>query len=103
MALIRIDGGTTKLQNGFYQYAVHDSAGFHLYTFAASQTPILGDEIDTSSGVLVPRIKVAANDNPLSPSWPEPIVNNDPGFQNKRKNGDVWPHGTVDVGKKESF
>lgn len=101
MALIRIDGGTTKLSNGFYTYAVTDSVGYHLYTFSASRTPILGDQIDTATGTLLPRSVVAATDNPLSPTWPAPIINNDPGFQDKRKNQDVWPHGTVDIGKKQ--
>lgn len=97
MALIRIDGGTTKLQNGFYQYSVSDAAGYHLYTFSASQKPILGDSIDTTAGVLVPRTQVAAEDNPLSPTWPKPIINNSPGMQAKRKTSEVWPHGTVDI------
>lgn len=89
MAVIRIDGGCTKLSNGMYEYIVADSAGVHHYFFSATQTPKLGDKIDTASGTLVPNTA--------------PIINNDPGFQAKRKNSDTWPHGTVDIGKKEEF
>ena len=96
MAVIRIDNGTTKIGDINYYYDYTDNEGEHRVFFTSETVPKLGDTIDTTNGVLVPRNIVAAINNPLSPSWPEPIINNDPGFQAKRKIEGVWPHGTVD-------
>lgn len=93
---VRIDGGCTQINADTWKYVVQDNTnpGGIIYVFTAHQTPQLGDEID--GGVLVPRTQVAAEDNPLSPFWPEPIINNDPGFQKKRMSPsvDVWGRGT---------
>jgi len=91
MALVTIQGGTSYIGASSYLYEYVDNDGLHRLFFTASSTPIIGDSIDTTSGMLVPRNIVAAPDNPLSPSWPEPIINNDPGFQSNNEVDHSWP------------
>lgn len=91
MAGIKIQGGCVLVDRitNTYKYVYDDSAGTHILLFTASKTPILGDTI--LNGVLVPRATVPATDNKLSPTWPEPIINNDPGFQAKKERYKTWP------------
>ena len=97
MALIYIQGGCAIIdhdQTGkpIWAYRYSDSLGYHEVLFdALGQTPIIGDQIDVGTHVLVPREMVPAEDNPLSPVWPEPIINNDPGFQKKKIHDTTWP------------
>lgn len=91
MARVRIEGGCTLIDpvSKTYRYIYDDKLGSHILLFTATQVPKLGDNID--AGVLVPRATVPAEDNFLSPTWPEPIINNDPGFQAKKERYKTWP------------
>jgi hypothetical protein len=82
MAVIRIDNGTTKIGDINYYYDYTDNEGEHRVFFTSETVPKLGDSINTETGTLLPLTGF--------------IINNDPGFQAKRKVEDVWPHGTVD-------
>ena len=80
-----------------YTHQSHEYPGGVRLTFTASQPPILGDQV--VNGVLVPRPIVP---NPardvFQNGWPKPIVNNDPGFQQKkfdRRRDTTWPDDKV--------
>lgn len=87
MAVIRIDGGCSQIGINRWRYIVGDNEGTHIHEFTFNGVPKLGDSLDTASGVLTPLVGF--------------LINNDPGFQAKRKVEEVWPHGTVDFYKEE--
>ena len=77
-----------------YEFTNHQYPGAIILVFVASQEPILGDKV--VNGVLVPRDEVPnPSRNVFQDEWPEPIINNDPGFQAKHKTirVDVWGRG----------
>lgn len=87
-----------------YTQQSHEYPGGVQLTFTASQPPILGDQV--VAGVLVPRPIVP---NPardvFQNGWPQPIINNDPGFQKKKfdRHQDVtWPDDKVWVDRVDT-
>ena len=91
MAVIRIENGCTMIDWGsfpmsfYYDYT--DNEGEHRVFFTSETVPKLGDAINVETGTLIPNTGY--------------IINNDPGFQAKRKVEDVWPHGTVDIASRD--
>ena len=94
------------LGGGKYKYTQtsHEYPGGVNLTFTASQPPILGDQV--VNGVLVPRPIVP---NPardvFQNGWPQPLINNDPGFQKKKfeRHQDVtWPDDKVWVDRVDT-
>ena len=87
--------GVVDLGGGSYVYShtSHEYPGGIKIVFTATQKPIIGDKV--VNGVLVPRPIVP---NPardvFQDGWPEPVINNDPGFQAKDKIDKEWPDTT---------
>ena len=68
MALILIENGCKHINWGAtpmnFIYEYEDNAGVHQVAFTATQTPKIGDSIDTTTGVLVPLVGYTINNSP---------------------------------------
>ena len=81
MALILIENGCKHVNWGAtpmnFIYEYEDNAGVHQVAFTATQTPKIGDSIDTTTGVLVPLVGYT--------------INNSPGMQKPCEDEGEWP------------